>query len=111
MEEPAAVAVGQVEEASRWVLENFPGLAVAAAGHGKTRRQEMPDEGRRERIGNIHRAHALVVPGDVDEARRALVLPWQMRACCRAAAGTSAVADELALLRIEHVGDMREPEG
>src|SRR5215813_9825622 len=71
----------------------------------------MPDENRCERIGDVHRAHALIVPGDVDEARRALVEPGQMRGGAGAATGTVAIADELLALLIEIIRHVVEPEG
>src|SRR5262245_62755511 len=71
----------------------------------------MPDEDRREWIGDVHHAHAFVIPGDVDEARRALVEPRQMRRGAGAAARPIAIADELLSLLIEVVRYVVEPEG
>src|SRR3954449_6296412 len=102
-----AVAIGKVKKARIRVLEDFPSVAILARGRPRprgragARRQEVTNEDRREWIGDIHRAHALVIPGDVNEARRALVEPGQMRGSAGAAAGPIAIADELLPLRIE----------
>ena len=110
--QPAAVAVGQVQQARVRILEDLAGMAIPApVRRARTRREEVPDEHRRERIGDVHRPQALVVPGDVDEARRALIEHRQVRRRARAAAGAVGVADEHALLRVETIRDVIEAEG
>src|SRR5262249_45665227 len=99
--QPGAVAIGKVKKPRVRVLEDFTGVAILARGRATprggagARRQVVPDEDRRERVGDVHRAHAFVVPGDIDEARRALVEPRQMRGGARAATRPIAIADEL----------------
>src|SRR6476660_3117396 len=98
--QPGAVAIGKVKKACVGVLEDFAGVAILAGGRARprrragARRQEVPNEDRRERIGDVHRAYAFVIPGDVDEAWRALVEPRQMRGGAGAAARTVAITDE-----------------
>src|SRR5206468_4225859 len=115
--QPGAVAIGKVKKARVRVLEDFTRVAILAGGRATprgragTRRQVVADEDRRERVGDVHRAHALVVPGDVDEAWRALVEPRQVRRGAGAAARPVAIADELLSLLIEVVRHIVEPEG
>src|SRR5919197_1772258 len=65
-----AVAIGKVKKARVRVLEDLAGVAILACSRAwasrraGARRQKVTDEDRRERIGDIHRAHALVIPSD-----------------------------------------------
>src|SRR5207253_520586 len=106
-------AVGHIDQSGRFVLERLARMPVyrrrsATASGGELtanvrRREIVADFPRQERIRVVDRAQTFGVPGLIDEAGRAEILPHQM---ARMAAWRT---DKLARREVVNVVDGRNP--
>src|SRR5687767_3142125 len=112
--EPTPVTVGDVDEVGIRVLENLPGLPVNISEGCIFRGQVVSNLPRQKRIGDIPHSKALIVPGLVKEARRAVVEPRIVDRLLTAlmlrietSIPRASQALELPFVEVKHVADVR----